>query len=161
MFEDITIQAIDQVVVQGNALAVLDRSSGAISVPAEVGDWHLRVVNGQDAAERSVVAVPSNTRTRNIYNTGRRMWLRNLGYDETLANTYFQSSAQVAYRWEEGVAVFVLANQGMNDKVWYAIRDASNPRKEAIQQGVQTTLSTPRLNAAMQILMNMWENVRK
>lgn len=161
MFEDITIQAIDQAVIQGNALATLDRSTGAISVPPEVGDWHLRVINGQDGAERSIVAVPSNTRTRNIYNTGRRVWLSNLGFDEALANTYFQASAQVAYRWEEGVAKFVLANQDMSDEVWYAIRDASNTRKEAGLQGIATTLSQPRLNAALQILMNMWEHVRK
>lgn len=161
MLENITIQSIDQLVVNGQALAILTKESGNVSIPQEVGDWHLRIVNGQDGEERSIVAVPSNSRTRSLYNAGRRVWLHELGYSEELANTYFHASAQIAHRWEEGVAKFVLAHQDMTDVVWYAIRDSVNPRKEAGLQGIETTLSQPRLNAALQILMNGWEHIRK
>jgi hypothetical protein len=157
MFDNLNTQKIDATVAAGEVIAVLKKEDLASNIPGQIGDWTIRVVTSSNTELRTVVAVPSNGRTRTLYNAGRILWLRNMGFSEERANRYFHASAQVAHRWEDDVARFVLDNWDMSDDTYDAIRAATSPRQRAEELGVTVTLTRPRLNAAMQILANVTE----
>jgi len=152
-----TQEQIDQAVLNGGVLGTLQNDDEFGQIPRRIGDWNLHTAPGQDGAISCIVAIPTNGRTRIIYNAGRKTWLKSLGYTDHMAERYIKASAQVQFRWEDSVARFVVQNEQMTTDTWYAIRNAPNIMLEAKKLKISHTLSRPRFIAAMSILMNLWE----
>lgn len=149
-------EVIDTIVAKGAPLGKIGLQE---AFPQFVGDWNLRLVTSRGvSAEGTLVAVPTNSRTRCIYNEGRRAWLRSLGFNDHQVEDYMKASGQIMYRWEDLVAKFVLAYENMSVEMWEDIFHDKYPRRRAEELGLACQgMTQPRLLAAMQILTNIWE----
>lgn len=147
---------VDMVVAAGMIIGEL-RQNENTNIPNQIGDWDIRLAQGKADVKSVVVAVPTNKRTRDIYNAGRLKWLEQLGFDHERAKLYRRASSQVMYKWEEDVAKFVCEHYAMDTDEWYDITRASQPQSRAIELGYEHTLTRPRLSSAMNILMCMWD----
>ena len=155
MIQHYSIDEIDDRVARGMNIGEFTGNK-APQVPTFVRDWNIHVIFiGQTRGE--VVAVPTNSRTREIYNKGRLAWLMLQGFTEEQAKTYLSVSSPYKHRWEQPVAKFVLDNLDMEEDVWYDITKAKQPSVRARELDIQFDMSETRLKCAMQLLMNMWE----
>lgn len=150
-----SVQEIDERTRRGLNIGEF-QGPDAPEVPKFVQDWSIHVIHfGQTHGE--IVAVPTNSRTRELYNLGRKTWLENLGYNEEQAQRYIRVSQPYKHRWDKSIAKFVIDNMEMTDDTWYDITRAKQPGVRAQDLGIVVKMSESRLNSAMQILMNMWE----
>lgn len=148
-----TVEQIDAIVAQGKPLG-----EACEYIPTIIGDWSIRVVHSRGEANTGImVAIPTGSRTRNIYQEGRKNWLLGLGYTQGQVDDYIKASTPVMYRWEDSVAKFVLANLKMSEKDWETIYRDKAARRVAQQLGYTVDMSQPRLMAALQIITNIWE----
>jgi hypothetical protein len=152
-----TPEEIDARVSRGEIIGQIVANENLADLPNMLGDWNLRMAAGQGNVQSIVVAVPTNGRTRQIYQAGRMKWLADLGFSEKLSGHYVRGSAQVMYRWEEPVAAFVKKHLQMPEDQWYSIARDPNPLLKAKQAGIDAGLTRPRLMSALNILMNIWE----
>ncbi len=150
---------IDNLVGQGLRIGILYHKENKNAIPPKLGDWDIRFVASptDDPRDSGIVAVPTNARTREIYNAGRKVWLHALGYDDAMAWLYIRSSQSHMHRWEDVVAEFVKANYDMDLKVWYDILDADYSMTVAEEKGltVPEGMKRARFVAAMGIVMAM------
>lgn len=155
MIQQYSVNEIDDRVARGLNIGEFIGNK-APEVPTFVRDWNIHVIYiGQTRGE--IVAVPTNSRTREIYNRGRLVWLVGLGFEEEKAKIYLNVSSPYKHRWETPVAKFVLDNLGMEEDIWYDITRAKQPGVRARELGLDFDMSETRLKCAMQLLMNMWE----
>jgi len=152
-----TQEDLDQAIGNGGVIGMLDTLEADGDIPRAIGDWSIRLAPSDQRNKTVIVAVPTNSRTREIYHQGRHKWLLSLGYNDQLAGQYIKASAGVMYRWEEVVARFVLANIKMDTETWYDIKEADNPLEKAQSFNIEVAIARSRLQAAMGILMNIWE----
>lgn len=153
---NLSVDSIDECVKAGKVLCRVEPGE-VDTIPARVGDWTLRIIATPAEATQTLVAVPTNSRTRNIYTAGRRAWLKDLGFTDAQIDDYMRASQTVMYRWEDTVAQFVNKYEQMPTDHWNDIYRSRNPRERATELGYTHSMSRNRLMAALQILMNIWE----
>lgn len=147
---------IDEQVSKGLYIGYFGRDSFLSNIPRMIGDWNIRTIEERRSPGTGyIVAIPSNTRTRLIYNRGRITWLTALGYSQQLAEIYIKASATIGKRWDHEVALFVLDNYAMDIILLDDAIISENPKKYLEQLGFHFKFSRGKILAGCQILRNI------
>ncbi|AEH03653.1 hypothetical protein AVT69_gp228 [Pseudomonas phage PhiPA3] len=150
------VPEIDQFVTEGKHIGYFGKEDNITDLPSVIGDWNIRAIYDRvNPTTGYIVAVPSNTRTRVIYNTGRANWLQSLGYTSKQADLYIRASTIVNGRWDHRVAEFVLKHFHMDDYVIEEVIQSDRPKKVCQENNINTKLSARKILTACQILYNM------
>lgn len=154
-----TVDEIDRQTLKGLPIGyygVLDKLS---DIPRMLGDWNIRTVSDNRCPGTGyIVAVPSNSRTRIIYTTGRMAWLIALGFTTEQATSYIKASTVISRKWDHEVALFVLNNLKIDEFVLDRMLASNNPKKTGVRYDIYTRNSRGKVLAGCQILKNMLTN---
>lgn len=154
-----TVSGIDDLIAKGLNIGVYLNNENKAAIPSNIGDWMIRYAAYPEGnkGDSLIVAVPTNCRTREIYNAGRKVWLKNLGFTDEKAWLYIKASQSLMYRWETPVAEFVRDNYDIDMNLWYQVMDANWGMGVATELGFKVAgeLKRVRFISAMQILMAM------
>lgn len=157
-----TARGIDEQVAKGLPIGYYGKDCDVASIPRRMFDWNIRPIEDRRSpGTGTIIAVPSNTRTRVIYVKGRRTWLSGIGFDAEMAMLYVRAGHPVKLRWEHDVATFVFDNFDMDPYVLEQLLTADKPRSVADEHGICTTLPTVKLVSGCQILLNMRERLKR
>lgn len=153
-----TISGIDLQVAKGLCVGYFGIDDDLSKVPKVIGDWNLRTVpDNHRHGIGMIVAVPTNRRTRKIYNKGRIAWLMGLGFSEEKAWRYFKASRTHKRKWDHRVARFVNDNFNLDPFIIADIIASGSPRRTSIEHGVYTTMNHGQVLGACQILAEIHE----
>lgn len=147
---------IDIQVSKGLHIGYFGKDSDLSSVPKMIGDWNIRTIEEHRSPGTGyVVAIPSNTRTRLIYNRGRIAWLTALGFSQQLAELYIRASSTIGKRWDHEVALFVLDNYAMDIILLDEAITSENPKRFLETENFYFKISRGKILAGCQILRNI------
>lgn len=148
-----TVTGVDIQVLKGLPIGYFGIEDDLSKLPKFVGDWELRTVpDNHRHGIGMIVAVPTNRRTRKIYNKGRIEWLKVLGFTEANAWVYLKASKNHKRKWDHRVARFVNDNLNLDPFIIKDILDSPFPRKTCLVHGVYTTMNHGQVLGACQIL---------
>lgn len=148
-----TVIGIDIQVINGKPIGYFGSEDDLSNMPKLIGDWGLRTVpDNHRHGIGVIVAVPTNRRTRKIYNKGRIEWLKSLEFTEHNAWLYFKASRKHKRKWDHRVALFVNANFDLDPFIIEAIMQSKTPRKTCLAYGIYTTMNHGQVLGACQIL---------
>jgi len=148
-----TVAGIDLQVSKGLAVGYFGIEDDLSKISRMVGDWELRTVpDNHRHGIGMIVAVPTNRRTRKIYNKGRIAWLMALEFSEEKAWVYFKASKQHKRKWDHRVAQFVNVNFDLDPFIINDIIESESPRRTCLDHGVYTTMNPGQVLGACQIL---------
>lgn len=151
-----SVDQIDDLVSKGLSLGYYSRSDDLSKLPTNIGDWLIHTVpDGYKPDVGLIVAVPSNKRTRLIYQDGRVRWLITIGYRADYAQQYVRASKGVSHSWDHRVATFVNDNFTLDSFIIDAILTSALPRKTCLEHGIFTTLNHGKVIAACTILKRL------
>ena len=151
-----TTAEIDEQVAKGLAIGYYGKDDDMSQLPRMLGDWNIRAISDTRCPGcGSIVAVPSNARTRVIYTEGRLTWLKALGFDSELAEQYMKASVVVTRKWDHEVALFVLNNIKMDEFVLDLMLASHNPKRTGEKNNIYTRSPRSKVLAGCQILKNM------
>lgn len=150
------IADIDAQTLAGLPIGYYGKDDDLSMIPRCIGDWNIRPISETRCPGTGyIVAVPSNARTRVIYNRGRIVWLKALGYSDELAELYVKASMAVNRKWDHEVATFVLNNIKMDTFVLDLMLSSANPKKVGERHDIYTRSPRSKVLAACQILKNL------
>lgn len=148
-----TTSGIDLQVSKGLVIGYFGIEDDLSKIPKTLGDWALRTVpDGHRHGIGMIVAVPTNRRTRKIYNAGRLAWLKALEFSEDKAWRYIKASQRHKRKWDHRVASFVCDNFNIDPFIINDILTSSSPRRTCIDNGIYTTMNHGQVIGACQIL---------
>lgn len=148
-----TVEGIDLQVAKGIAIGYFGIDDDLSKIPKLVGDWSLRTVpDNHRHGVGMIVAVPTNRRTRKIYNKGRIAWLKALGFTEERAWLYFKASQTNKRKWDHRVANFVDTNFNLDPFIIADIIASESPRRTCMDNGIYTTMHNGQVIAGCEIL---------
>lgn len=148
-----TVAKIDTLSRNGLNLGCYNQADDSTTLPVGIGDWLIRTIPDDYKPNCGIiVAVPSNKRTRLIYQDGRVRWLVTIGYRTDYAQQYVRASKGVPRRWDHQVATFVNDNFTLDTFIIEAILNSSYPRKTCLENGIYTTLNHGKVVSACKIL---------
>lgn len=151
-----TVDKVDALVGKGLNLGYYGLDDNLSKLPTNIGDWLICTVpDGYKPDVGLIVAVPSNKRTRLIYQDGRVRWLIAIGYRADYAQQYVRASKGVNHSWDHKVATFVNDNFTIDSFIIDAILTSSLPRKTCLEHGIFTTLNHGKVLAACKILKRL------
>jgi hypothetical protein len=151
-----TVDKIDIQVAAGLTIGYFGQDDDLDKYPKQIGDWLIKTVwDGYTPNTGSIVAVPTNGRTRLIYRTGRLMWLSALGFNDHQAYQYMKASDRCSKRWDHRVARFVLENITVDAFIIDRILTSALPRRMCLEQGIYTTLDHGRVLAGCGIIKRL------
>lgn len=135
------IGKIDQLVGDGRQKDLTMIFDTWSPVPTRMGDWELRVnVRRQDnvAVSRTIVAIPHTVRARKIFERGCLTTLKNAGYTDQEAASYYKAAWKKKYVWIESVylATHEMIHAFQNTSVLDSYEKAGDPRRLAQSAGV-------------------------
>lgn len=147
------VSGMDLQVAQGLAVGYFGIDDDLTKIPKLIGDWELHTVpDNHRHGIGMIVAVPTNRRTRQIYNKGRIVWLKSLEFSEERAWLYFKASKRHKRKWDHRVAEFVNDNFDLDPFIINDILESTTPRKRCIEHGIFTTMNPGQVLGACQIL---------
>lgn len=153
VLEHCTKESIYLQVSNGLPIGYFGINDDISKIPKLIGDWLLRTVpDHYKSGTGTIVALPTNRRTRKIYNKGRIAWLMSLGFTEDMANLYFKVSRKNKRRWDHRVAIFVNSNFNLDQFIIDDIMSSNYPRQTCIDNGIYTTLNHGQIIDACNIL---------
>lgn len=148
-----TTGGIDLQVSKGLPVGYFGTDDDLSKIPRLLGDWALTTVPDQYRhGVGTIVAIPTNRRTRKIYNKGRITWLMALGFSEARAISYFKVSKHHKRKWDHRVAIFVNENYNLDPFIIAEIITSSAPRRTCIDHGIYTTMHHGQVLSAAQLL---------
>lgn len=151
-----TVEGMDLQVSKGLPVGYFGIDDDLSKIPKLLGDWSLRTVpDNHRHGIGMIVAVPTNRRTRKLYNKGRITWLRNLDFSEEHAWLYFKVSQNHKRKWDHRVASFVNANFNLDPFIIVAITKSEFPRRTCIDNGIYTTMNHGQVLDACKILSDI------
>lgn len=151
-----TVDKVDALVGKGLNLGYYGLDDNLSKLPTNIGDWLIRAVTDEyKEGAGIIVAVPSNKRTRLIYQAGRVCWLVAIGYRSDYARQYIMAGKGVTRRWDHRVATFVNDNFTMDSFIINEILTSSYPRATCLENGVYTTLNHGKVISACKILQRL------
>ena len=151
-----TIDKIDALVMNGLNLGYYNTQDDLTKLPTSIGDWLIKtMVNKHSANTGIIIALPTNKRTRLIYQKGRIKWLVDIGYHCDLAVNYLKACKGIDYRWDIDVARFVNERLNMDDWIIEEVLSSESPRQTFIENGIYTNLNNNRLVAVCKIIQRL------
>lgn len=147
------VSGMDLQVATGLPVGYFGIDDDLTKIPKMVGDWELHTVpDNHRHGIGMIVAVPTNRRTRMIYNKGRIVWLKALDFSEARAWIYFKASKRHKCKWDHRVAEFVNTNFNLDSFIIMDVLNSLSPRKTCIEHGVFTTMNPGQVIGAFKIL---------
>lgn len=154
------ISEIDAQVLEGLAIGHYGPLDKPGNIIRRIGDWNIRGIQDRYKFDSGyIVAIPSNSRTRKIYNQGRLNWLTRLGFHSTLAKAYLKSKVNLNSKWEHHVAQFVLDHQNVDDFILDEMLGSSNPKRTGVIHDLYTNRPCRVVLSGCQILRSLRELV--
>lgn len=148
-----TIKGMDSLVIAGLPVGTYGANDDLTKLPKQIGDWSLKTApDFYRHGVGSIVAVPTNRRTRKIYIKGRIAWLMALGFSEPQAWEYYRVSKRHKRKWDHRVAGFVNDNYNLDPFIISEIMTSASPRKTCLINGIYTTMNHAQVIASMQLL---------
>ncbi len=151
-----TVAGIDFQVANGLAIGYFGIEDDLSKMPKTIGDWGLRTVpDSYRQGIGTIVAVPTNRRTRKIYNVGRIKWIKAMGFSDQKTLIFFKVTRTHRYKWNHKVASFVCDHYDTDPFIINEILVSDNPYKKCLEYGIHTTMMPRKIIGACQILSNI------